>query len=125
MRPAASEAGTVLRLAAITLVCCAAAALEWPAPVEAQCVMCRTALASEEGRTLAAAFRSGILVLLAAPFAAFGVVAALAVRTARRRAARRPAPASRSREPCPARMQVDRFANPGGNRAATGPTGGA
>ncbi len=125
MRPAASEAGTVLRLAAITLVCCAAAALEWPARVEAQCVMCRTALASEEGRTLAAAFRSGILVLLAAPFAAFGVVAALAVRTARRRAARRQAPASRSREPCPARMQADRFANPGGNRAATGPTGGA
>ena len=97
MRAGTSEPGAALRLAATALACCAAAALEWPAPVEAQCVMCRTALASEEGRTLAAAFRSGILVLLAAPFAAFGVVAALAARTARRRAARRQTPASRTR----------------------------
>ncbi len=95
MRVAAREPGA-RRLAAITLICFAAAALEWPAPVEAQCAMCRTALASEEGRTLAAAFRSGILVLLAAPFAAFGVVAVLAARAARRRAARRQAPGSRA-----------------------------
>ena len=48
--------------------------------------MCRTALASEEGRAILAAFRSGIVVLLAAPFAAFGIVAALVARAARRRA---------------------------------------
>ena len=46
----------------------------------AQCAMCRTAFASEEGRQLIAAFRSGILFLLAAPFATFGTVAFLAVR---------------------------------------------
>ena len=59
--------GAACRLAPITLICFAAAALEWPAPVQALYAMCRTALASEEGRTLVAAFRSGILVLLAAP----------------------------------------------------------
>ena len=47
---------------------------------EAQCAMCRTAFASEEGRRLIAAFRSGILFLLAAPFVTFGTVAFLAVR---------------------------------------------
>ena len=47
---------------------------------EAQCAMCRTAFASEEGRQLIAAFRSGILFLLAAPFVTFGTVAFLAVR---------------------------------------------
>ena len=96
MRAAAREPGAARRLAAITLICFAAAALEWPAPVETQCAMCRTALASEEGRTLAAAFRSGILVLLAAPFAAFGIVAALAARAARRQAAGRQTPGSRA-----------------------------
>ena len=48
--------------------------------------MCRATLASEEGRAIVAAFRSGIVVLLAAPFVAFGIVAALVVRAARRRA---------------------------------------
>lgn len=84
MRAAAIGNGAALRLLAATLIGLAAAALVGPAPVEAQCVMCRTALASDEGRALVAAFRAGILVLLAAPFAAFGVVAALAVRAARR-----------------------------------------
>ena len=56
-------------------------------PVLAQCAMCRRALQSPEGQQLAAALRSGILVLLAAPFAAFGAVAALAVRAQRRRSA--------------------------------------
>jgi len=78
--------GAVPQLAAAALVCVAAAALVPPVLVEAQCVMCRTALASEEGRAIVAAFRSGIVVLLAAPFAAFGIVAALVVRATRRRA---------------------------------------
>jgi hypothetical protein len=46
----------------------------------AQCAMCRRALQSPEGQQLAAALRSGILFLLAAPFAVFAVVATLAVR---------------------------------------------
>jgi hypothetical protein len=47
---------------------------------DAQCAMCRQALQSPEGRQMIGAFRSGILLLLAAPFAAFGTVAVLAVR---------------------------------------------
>ncbi|HJO37041.1 MAG: hypothetical protein QGG24_04720 [Vicinamibacterales bacterium] len=53
------------------------------APADAQCVMCRTALDSPEGRMMIAALRAGILVLLAAPFAAFGCVAYFAVRSQR------------------------------------------
>ena len=55
-------------------------------PASAQCAMCRRALDSPEGRQMIAAFRSGILVLLAAPFAVFGTVAMLAVRRFSRRA---------------------------------------
>jgi hypothetical protein len=51
----------------------------------AQCAMCRRALASPEGQQMIAALRSGILVLLAAPFAVFSAVAMLAVRAQRRR----------------------------------------
>jgi hypothetical protein len=46
----------------------------------AQCAMCRRALDSPEGQQLAAALRSGILFLLAAPFTVFAIVATLAVR---------------------------------------------
>ena len=46
----------------------------------AQCAMCRRALASPEGQQMIAAFRSGILILLAAPLAVFAVVARLAIR---------------------------------------------
>ena len=53
----------------------------------AQCAMCRRALQSPEGHQMVAAFRSGILFLLAAPFAVFGTVATLAVRRFRRKAA--------------------------------------
>lgn len=53
-------------------------------PAGAQCAMCRQALQSPEGRHMIAAFRSGILLLLAAPFAVFGTVAVLAVRRFRR-----------------------------------------
>jgi len=57
--------------------------LVWPEVALAQCAMCRSTLASEEGRQLVAALRSGILFLLAAPFVAFGTVAVLAVRAQR------------------------------------------
>ena len=50
----------------------------------AQCAMCRRALLSPEGQQMVAAFRSGILVLLAAPFLVFGTVAVLAVRAQRK-----------------------------------------
>ena len=56
----------------------------WAAPAAAQCAMCRRALESPEGRQMVAAFRSGILILLAAPFSLFGVITALVVRMRRR-----------------------------------------
>ena len=56
-----------------------------PTVAPAQCAMCRRALESPEGRQMIAAFRSGILLLLGAPFAVFGTVAGLAVRAFRRR----------------------------------------
>lgn len=62
-----------------------AAVLAWAVPADAQCAMCRRALDSPEGRQMIAAFRGGILVLLAAPFAVFGTVATLAVRRLRRK----------------------------------------
>lgn len=51
----------------------------------AQCVMCKTMLATPEGQKMVAALRSGVLLLLAAPFAIFGTIATLAVRSKRRR----------------------------------------
>jgi hypothetical protein len=59
--------------------------LLWPEPAAAQCAMCRRALQSPEGQQMVAALRSGILVLLAAPFTLVGVVATLVVRMQRRR----------------------------------------
>jgi hypothetical protein len=56
-----------------------------PEIASAQCAMCRRALASPEGQQLIGALRSGILLLLAAPFVVFASVAALAVRAQRRR----------------------------------------
>jgi hypothetical protein len=49
------------------------------------CAMCRLALQSPEAQQLAAALRSGILVLLAAPLASFVIVAVLVVRMRRSR----------------------------------------
>lgn len=60
-----------------------------PEAAFAQCAMCRRAFASPEGQELVAAFRAGILFLLAAPFASFAAVAFLAVRRQRRRDAAR------------------------------------
>ncbi len=57
----------------------------WPEGAFAQCAMCRRALASPEGLQMVAAFRSGILLLLLAPFAVFATVAALALRDQKRR----------------------------------------
>jgi hypothetical protein len=57
-----------------------------PGAALAQCPMCRLALASPDAQGLAAAFRAGILFLLAAPFVVFAVIAAIAIRTERRRA---------------------------------------
>ena len=56
-------------------------------PIGAQCAMCRRALESPEGQQLASALRRGIMVLFAAPFLLFGIVAMLAVRLQRRRQA--------------------------------------
>ena len=55
-----------------------------PLDASAQCAMCRRALETPEGRHLAAAFRSGIIVLLAAPFSIVGAITVLARRMARR-----------------------------------------
>jgi hypothetical protein len=41
----------------------------------AQCAMCRTLLATPEGEQIAAALRSGIWILLVAPFGTFVVIA--------------------------------------------------
>ena len=58
----------------------AAAILALAEPALAQCAMCRRALDSPEGQQLVQAFRSGIVLLLAAPFTVFAVIATLAVR---------------------------------------------
>ena len=50
----------------------------------AQCAMCRTALATPDGQRLAGALRSGIVILLIATAAAFGVIAFAAIRSRRR-----------------------------------------
>jgi hypothetical protein len=60
-------------------------ALLYPEPAAAQCAMCRRALQSPEGQQMIAAFRSGILVLVAAPFTLVGAIATLVVRMQRRR----------------------------------------
>ena len=73
-----SRRWTMLVLATLVILLHADAA--W-----AQCAMCRRALSSPEGQQLVAALRSGILVLLAAPFLLFGGVATLAIRAQRMR----------------------------------------
>ena len=72
--------GNALAAAAIV-----AALVLLPQTASAQCAMCRRALQSPEGQQMVAAFRSGILVLLATPFSLVGVIAALIVRMQRRR----------------------------------------
>ena len=71
------------RLVPVALV--AAVVLVTATPAAAQCAMCRRALQSPEGQQLIGAFRSGILLLLAAPFTVFAVVATLAVKRFSRR----------------------------------------
>lgn len=73
---------------ALQAVLCAGLVTAGAAPVSAQCAMCRSLLATPEGQQMVAAFRGGILVLIAAPFSLFGIIAALAVRAQRRRVGR-------------------------------------
>lgn len=63
-----------------------AALLLVPMTAGAQCPMCRTAFQSPEGQILARAFGHAILFLLAVPFAAVGVIAALIVKESRAQA---------------------------------------
>ena len=65
-------------LAAALIACAASVTLE------AQCSMCRTLLATPEGERIAAALRSGIWLLLAAPVAVFAVIAVAAMKSRRR-----------------------------------------
>lgn len=67
----------------LVLTTAALAALLGPGELLAQCPMCRSAL-SAEGGMLAAAFRHGILFLLAVPFGLVAIVATLIVREGRR-----------------------------------------
>jgi hypothetical protein len=85
MRALGWRTAIVVALVSVYLVVTAPAA-------EAQCIMCRTALDTPEGRMMIAALRSGILVLLAAPFAAFGCVAYFAVRSQRQLASQQEEP---------------------------------
>ena len=72
--------------AAAAVAMAGALLLLWPSPALAQgCAMCKRALSSPEGQQMVAAFRSGILVLLAAPFSIVAVIGALVVRMQRRR----------------------------------------
>jgi hypothetical protein len=73
------------RGSAVATAALVAAIVLMPDAASAQCAMCRRALQSPEGQQMVAAFRSGILVLLAAPFSLVGVIAALIVRMQRRR----------------------------------------
>ena len=61
-----------------------------PESASAQCAMCRSLLKSPEGQRMIAAFRSGILLMLAVPFAVFATVATLAVRAQARRTVNSP-----------------------------------
>jgi hypothetical protein len=71
--------------ARVSVLLILAAIIAMPEGALAQCPMCRQALMSTEAQGLAAAFRSGILFLLAAPFTVFAAVATVAVRAERRR----------------------------------------
>jgi len=65
------------------------------AEAQAQCAMCRTALAnSPEGQQLIAAFNTGILFLLAVPLVIFGSVVFMLRRAAQQRASTAKAEAS-------------------------------
>ncbi len=78
-----ARTATPARLARAAAAAVLATAL--PVSLSAQCAMCRSLLSTPEGQQLVDGLRSGILLLLAAPFVAFGTVAFFAVRTERRR----------------------------------------
>jgi hypothetical protein len=68
----------------VVLAFVAAVLLGFGADAQGQCSMCRSLLATPEGQRMAAALREGIWILLAAPFAVFGVIALAAVRSRKR-----------------------------------------
>lgn len=68
----------------LALAVVVAAATLLPEASTAQCAMCRTAFDSPEGQQMVAAYRRGVLFLLAVPFLTFGTVAWLAIRGRRR-----------------------------------------
>ena len=70
------------RLVAIALLAATifAVVAALPSVASAQCAMCRTAFDSPEGQKMVRSYQAGIAFLLAVPFAAFGIVAFLAVR---------------------------------------------
>jgi hypothetical protein len=76
MMPASRSIIRALALAALVMLV--------PAVAHAQCSMCRTLLTTPEGQKIAAALRSGIAILLAAPFGVFAAVAIAAIRSQRR-----------------------------------------
>jgi hypothetical protein len=70
-----------LRRPALAAAVLAAALLAAPAPLAAQCAMCKAALtSSEEGRQLSATLNRAILVMLAAPYLVVGGFVAVAFR---------------------------------------------
>ena len=77
-RSSGPYSGRVALLIAVVLIAAETGVLQ------AQCSMCRTLLATPEGERIAAALRSGIWILLAAPFGAFAVIALAAIRSRRR-----------------------------------------
>ncbi|MGE3508235.1 MAG: hypothetical protein AB7N65_05070 [Vicinamibacterales bacterium] len=80
----------------VALLVVAAVLIAGATTADAQCAMCRTVLGSPEGQRMIGALRSGILLLLAAPFAVFGTVAVLAVRAQRRRRSAAGSPGART-----------------------------
>jgi len=70
----------IVRLGVIAILILAAAS-----SASAQCAMCRLSLTtSAEGLRLAGALREGILILIAAPFSVFAIIAAVAWRISSR-----------------------------------------
>ena len=70
------------------LLMVAVAVCLWPAPLQAQCSMCVTALEnSPEGKAIAASFNNGILFLLAMPYAILGTIGLVVFRAHRRKQA--------------------------------------
>jgi hypothetical protein len=75
--------GPANRAWSVTVLMCLLIVMDSTA-LQGQCSMCRSLLATPEGQRMAAALRSGIWILLAAPFATFAIIVAAAVKRRRR-----------------------------------------